>query len=161
MIIAGLLIACRNKNSNEASAEITNGQLKQIIIGFVDFLLHSNEEERTITISFKQNQDTIALAIVNSYPDLSLAKINGIAVINGYRICLVGTYPEENFYKVNRMINIPEDIVAVNKSYEHPEHIRDIKEPSVWFLYFKKGNLVDYSPGQEINAFVPKLHRVQ
>jgi len=156
-LIFFLFYGCNDQKAEQASVEFTNKLLKQAILGYINFSSAFKDENKIITVSFMQTHDTVSLGIVNSYPDLKLAKFNGLTVLNGYRICLVGDYPQNEFYKVKGKGEAPQDIVNINKQYQDLKKVPYSKELEPWYLLFKNKRVLQYTPKQQFDKFVPEF----
>ena len=139
------------------SITITNKLLKGVVLGYIDSISKLKENEKLITISFRQSQDTVSIDIMNGYPDLSLANFNGFTVLNGYHVFVVGAYPQIQFYKVIKKVEPPEDVIAINKHFEKLKSIPNIREPKIWYLKYREGVLLDYLPKDEMKDLITSL----
>jgi len=119
---------------------IVNHKLKESVNNFVAELVNNGEKDKSITIFIEKTGDTTFIAIVNSLPDIKMAKINGMLNLNGYSIYLTGTLLE-NLYKVQSEKFYKIDDILLNKRVTK---ISDIKfsEPLQWDIAFVGDSLI-------------------
>jgi hypothetical protein len=151
-----LVFGCHSRQP--ADIKIKNKLLYQTLLGYIQEISKAPDSVKVITVSFKARQDTIFVAIANSFPDLKLAHFNGLTLLKGYQICFVGSYFKNSLYERNaNNIDIPKSIQEANSNYWHITNASIISEPIVWYLKFVNGTLVYYSPKQDFIENVPAL----
>lgn len=137
------------------SAEITNDKLKAIVAGYIHFVSRSGKKKAgMLTVWFRTQNDTVAVGMTDAYPDLSIARIRGIAKVEGYRVCLEGDVADGQFYRVRGPVTVPKDAIEANKRGILEEMG---VEPVVWRIRFLGHRLLEYSPKEEVEKFVPTL----
>lgn len=79
---------------------IVNHKLKGYVKSFVKQLKDKGEKEKSIMVYLQKAGDTTFITIVNSPPDITMIKINGMLDVNEYHIYFTGVLLE-NFYKAD------------------------------------------------------------
>jgi hypothetical protein len=135
-------ISCTSSEKiNLPRLELNNITLTKYIQEFNKTLHKKPQPEKILTINVNLSGDTTTIDLINSLPDTNIAKIKALASYNDLIVYLVGIYPQDSFFRINRSNGIY-DTYTIPK-YENPsiQNLRSV-ETLFWKLYFVNDSLV-------------------
>lgn len=144
------LISCDPAKVNkESDVTITNQTLQKVLKEYIQVLSQKKEVAKVVTIDFRRNNDSIRVALINSYPDLNLTTLNAAMNQDDFQICFTGFYPMNDFYQVKSPNKEAKEILANIAAFQKNQRA-SFSEPLFWGLQFYNNNLINLFRGDSV-----------
>lgn len=150
-IVLGPLLCSCGQNVKQKNLDYINKDFKKAIVSFTKSLSEGHSK-KVVTIELQKRSDSSIVYMANSYPDLRGVKYICSDSLHQTRLLFVGD-SDDKIYRVQRLENIPSDVLELNKKLFDPNSLPQAFDPKQWVFYFKGGVLLGFSPKEEIERY--------